>query len=99
MKLFWKFYTVLFFTIIAGSAYLFFNKNSDLEIYYNTAIIFSNWFLLPYFFNILNTLLGAVFCLYLSCYAFDLKLLPQPAPWFFFLRMLMDCVGHDYEFK
>jgi len=99
MKLFWKLYSFLFLVIMLSNASQIINKNSLLGIYYNTTIIFSNWFIIPYFLNILNALIGCLVWVFIFCYAFDVKGLNRAPQWLFYLRLLSDCTGHSYELK
>lgn len=99
MKLFWKLYSVLFSSIILSSALQLLDKNSFIEVYYNTTIVFSNWFIIPYLFNILNVFLGCIACIYIFFYAFDIQGLSRAPQWFFYLRLLSDCTGHSYGLK
>ena len=99
MKLFWKFYSVLFLTIVLTDAIQLLDKDSLWGVYYNTTIVFSNWFIIPYFLNILNALIACIVCLYLFNYAFDLHILSQAPQWLFYLRLFSDCTGHSYEIK
>jgi len=99
MNLFWRFYSVLFFTLVASSTYHLINKDSVYLIYYKTTIIFSNWYVIPYFLNILNTLITGLVCLFIVGYAFDIPTLSRLPKWFFYLRILSDCTGHAFEWK
>lgn len=99
MKLFWKLYFALFFAIVLSNALELLNKNSIIGVYYNTAMIFSNWFIIPYFLNILNTLINCIVCLYIFGYAFNTKGLTSAPSWLFYVRLLSDCVGHSYDMQ
>jgi hypothetical protein len=99
MKLFWKFYSILFFAIVLNNALQLLNKNSLFGIYYNTTIVFSSWFIIPYFLNILNALIACIVCIFIFGYAFDVQVLSKAPQWLFYARLLSDCTGHSYELK
>jgi len=99
MKAFWKFYFALFFAIAVNNALQLLNNGSPIGVYYHTTIVFSNWFIIPYFLNILNSLITLIVCLFIFGYAFDVKNLSRAPQWLFYLRLLSDCTGHSYEFK
>ena len=99
MKFFWKFYAILFYLIVLSNVFQVFNKESVFGIYYTTTIVFSNWFILPYFLNILNTLISCIACLYVLGFAFDIKNFSQAPPWLFYIHLVGDCIGHSYEIK
>jgi hypothetical protein len=99
MKLFWKFYSILFFAIVLSNALQLLNKNSLFGVYYNTTIVFSNWFVVPYFLNILNSLIACIVSIFIFGYAFDVQVLSSAPPWLFYIRLLSDCTGHSYELK
>jgi len=99
MKLFWKFYSVLFIFLAWSSALQLLNKDSVLGVYYNTTIVFSNWYIIPYFLNILSALIACIVGLFVLGYSFDVKGFSQMPLWLFYLRLFSDCTGHAYEFK
>ena len=99
MKIFWKFYSVLFLVITSSSALQLLDKNSFLGVYYNTTIVFSNWYIIPYILNILCILITCIVCLFIFGYAFDIKSIPRTPRWLFYVRILSECTGHAYEFK
>ena len=99
MKLFWKFYSLIFFTIMLNNALQLLNKNSLLEVYYNTTIVFSNWHIIPFSLNILNALIACIVCVFIFGYAFDLQCLPEAPQWLFYVRLLCDGIGHSYEWQ
>jgi hypothetical protein len=99
MKLFWKVYSFLFFTIVLSNALSLFSKASIVATYYHITVVFNSWFIIPYLFNALNALLACIACAYLFAYAFDINfLLPAPA-WLFYLRLLSECFGHSFEWQ
>ena len=99
MKLFWKAYSVLFFLIVLSNASAMINQGSLPSVYYKTTIIFSGWYIFPYFFNIVNSIIYCVICLIIVAYAFDLPGMPQVPKSLFYARLLSDCFGHTYEMK
>jgi hypothetical protein len=99
MKLFWRAYFLLFFVIVLSNALQLLNKNSVIGVYYNTAIIFSNWFIIPYFLNILCALINCIVCLFIFGYAFDVPGISRAPQWLFYVRILIDCIGHSYDLK
>jgi len=99
MKLFWKFYSLIFYIIVLNNALQLLNKDSLIEIYYNTTIVFSPWHIIPYLFNILNVLINAIVCIFVLGYAFDLKGLSKVPPSLFYALLLSDSVGHSYEWQ
>jgi len=99
MKLFWKYYSALFIAITLNSAIKVLDKDSVMGVYYNTTIIFSNWFIIPYFLNILNVLISCLIGAYLFGYAFDRPGLSRAPVWLFYVRLLSDFTGHTYELK
>ena len=99
MKLFWKVYSLLFLVIVWSNLYQLFSKDSPFAVYYNTTIILSSWLAIPYFFNILNVLTACIVCLFVFAFAFDIRTMALVPVWFFYARILIDCVGHSYEFK
>jgi hypothetical protein len=99
MKLFWKFYSCLLLSIVLSKALELLNKDSLVEVYYHTTIIFSNWFILPYALNVLNILISCIICIFIIGYAFDLQGLSKAPRWLFYAHLLGDCIGHSYEFK
>ena len=99
MKLFWKFYSFLFFAIVLSNSLQVLNMNSVFGVYYSTTIVFSTWFIIPYFLNILNALIACIVCLLIFGYAFNVPFLSRAPQWLFYLRLLSDCTGHSYELK
>jgi len=99
MKLFWKLYSLLFYLIVLSNALQILNPNSIVGVYYNTTIVFSNWFIIPYFLNIFNGLINCIVFIIIVTYAFDIKALPQAPAWLFYVRILSDCTGHSYDMK
>jgi len=99
MKLFWKLYSCLFLAIVLSNAVQLLNKDSMIGVYYNTIIVFSNWYIIPYFLNILNALITSIVCLFIIGYAFDVKNFSTAPQWLFYARLLSDCTGHSYEVK
>ena len=99
MKLFWKFYSFVFYIIVLNNALQLLNKDSLIEIYYHTTIVFSPWHIIPYLLNILNVIINAIVCIFVLAYAFDLKTLPQAPLSLFYARLLSDSVGHSYEWQ
>ena len=75
------------------------NKDSLIEIYYNTTIVFSPWHIIPYLLNILNALIACIVCVFIFGYAFDLQSLPEAPQWLFYVRLLSDGIGHSYEWQ
>jgi len=99
MKLFWKLYSFLFFTLVLNSTLELLRPNSLLGIYYHTTIVFSAWHIIPYLLNILNALIACSVCLFIFGYSFDVPILSRAPVWLFYLRILSDCTGHSYEIK
>lgn len=99
MKLFWKFYSVLFYIITLQATAQFLDQKSILVVYYNTAIVFSHWFIIPYFFNILSVLINCAICVFIFCYSSDVKGLFRMPSWLFYLRLLSDGAGHSFDTK
>jgi len=99
MKLFWKIYSFLFLAIVLNDAIQILDKGSHLGVYYNTTIVFSNWFFIPYFLNLLSVLINGIACLFLFGYAYEIKKLSIAPQWLFYLRILCDCVGHTYGWQ
>jgi hypothetical protein len=99
MKIFWKSYSFLFFVIVLNNALQLLNKDSLIGVYYNTTIVFSNWYIIPYFLNILNALIACIVCLLIFGYAFNVQILSRAPQWLLYLRLFCDCTGHSYELK
>lgn len=99
MKLFWKLYSFLFLTIILSIGSQLLDPNAIIGAYYNTTIVFSKWFAIPYLLNILNFLVSATVAVFLLGYAFDVQSLSRAPRWLFYLRVLSDCSGHNYEWQ
>lgn len=99
LRLFWKFYSALFVAISLNSSLQILDKNSVWGVYYNTTIVFNDWYIIPYFLNILNTLIECIVCLFIFGYAFDVQALSRMPPWLFYVRLLSNCTGHTYQFK
>ena len=99
MNLFWKFYSLLFYLLVLSNALQLLNPNSISGIYYNTTIVFSNWFIIPYILNILNSLINCVVCIIIFTYAFDVPNQPSISPWLLYARLLSDATGHSYELR
>ena len=99
MKIFWKFYAFLFYLIVLSNAIQLLGKDSLLGVYYNTTIVFSQWFIIPYFLNILNVLIACIVSLYIFGYAFDIQALSKAPKWLFYVRIFTECSGHNYEIK
>ena len=99
MKLFWKFYSFVFYIIVLNNALQLLNKDSLIEIYYHTTIVFSPWHIIPYLLNILNALINAIVCIFVLGYAFDLKGLSRAPQLLFYARLLSDSIGHSYEWQ
>ncbi len=99
MKIFAKFYAFLFFILAEKSLLDLFNSHSQITVYYKTTIIFSNWLIAPYFFNIFDALLNLFVSLLIFAYAFDMQGLFKTTRWFLFVRLIADCLGHSYRMK
>ena len=99
MKIFWKFYAFLFYFIVLSNAYQLLGKDALLSVYYNTAIVFSHWYIVPYFLNILNVLIACAVSFYIFGYAFDIEAISKAPIWLFYIRLLSELTGHSYEIK
>ena len=99
MKIFWRIYSFIFYAIVISNAIQLLNKNSMLGVYYNTTIVFSGWYIVPYFMNILNGLIACIVCLFIYGYAFNIRGLTKAPLWLLFLRFLSESTGHSYEIK
>jgi hypothetical protein len=99
MKLFWKSYSFLFLAIVSSNAAQLLDKDSVLGVYYNTMIVFSSWYIIPYFLNILNALINCMACAFIIGYAFNWQKLSSAPQWLFYARLLSDCTSRFYEAK
>lgn len=99
MKLTWKIYSFFFLSLCLNDLLLIINKNSILNVYYNTTMIFSAWYALPYFLNIFNVLLTVLIALFIFGYAFNQPDFSKLPAWIFYVRTLSDLTGHSYELK
>lgn len=74
-------------------------EDSLLKNYYTVLIVFNKYYLLSLFFNTLNILINILTPLVVFFYAFNIRRSIKFWQIFFFIRIILELLGHQYDLQ
>jgi hypothetical protein len=95
----WFFYGVFLSATVLSSIGDVLYENTPLKNYYTVLIVFNKYYLLSLFLNILSVLMNVLTPIVVFLYAFNIRRALKFWKIFFFVRIALDLLGHQYELQ